>query len=245
MKKKTNTRPSTKKMPNRKKMGNLYLNVLKNTIQNPLRAFKNWGVYFTTKRQIVVVCAAFLFGIILAVFLPINASSQLETEKTVKKEAYWFDLHRKSQVELLYFGIPGDRTESKLIKAFQVKTGMEGRPTPLPQLYGRDYWVITKKYETTDIPETAPYFIELDVPHTEEYPFGPSPYLECGLNKDEQCNWELSGPFGLHGINGDLTRLDSTNPGSSGCIRHRDEDITYLYNLLDGEEEVRYYIQDV
>lgn len=205
---------------------------------------RKWGVHFTTKKQFATLCAAFLLGIILAVFIPDFATESNEVEENNTEKTYWFDLHRKSQVELLYFGLPGNRTESRLIKSFQVKTGMEGRPTPLPRLYGREYWVITKKYETRDIPETAPVFLELDVPHTDEYPFGPSPYLECGLDGGEQCNWELPGPFGLHGINGDLTRLDSINPGSSGCIRHRDEDITYLYNLLDLRKEVRYYVQD-
>lgn len=247
MKKKTTERKiaATKKKPARKKTGNLYLGFLKNTIQRPLRAFeKNWGVYFTIKGKIAVVCAAFLFGVFLAALLPSFSFQSKEVTSQRPEQKYWFDLHRKSQVELLYLGTPGDRTGSRLIKAFQVKVGMEGRPTPLPQLFGREYWLITKKYETPDIPETAPYFIELDVPHTEEYPFGPSPYLECGLEKNEQCNWELPGPFGLHGINGDLTRLDSTNLGSSGCIRHRDEDITYLYNLLDTNQEIRYYVQN-
>lgn len=236
------TIPPTKKKPARKKSGSFSFEFLKKIIQFP---FKKWGVYFTTKSQIAAVCAAFLLGIALAVFIPNRISQSQETKPAQSRDVYWFDLHRKSQIELLYKGSPGNRTESRLIKAFQVKTGMEGRPTPLPQVFGRDYWVITKKYETFDIPETAPYFIELNIPHTAEYPFGPSPYLECGENHDEQCNWELPGPFGLHGINGDSTRLDSTNPGSSGCIRHRDEDITYLYNLLDTDTEIRYYIQDI
>jgi len=29
-------------------------------------------------------------------------------------------------------------------------------------------------------------------------------------------------------------------------VRHRDEDITYIYNLLEPErEEIRYYVEDV
>ena len=68
------------------------------------------------------------------------------------------------------------------------------------------------------------------------------PYTEC----NGQCNWILPGAFGLHGVNGDLSRLSIENPGSSGCIRHSDEDITYLYNNLDPQkEEIRYYIEDI
>jgi hypothetical protein len=113
----------------------------------------------------------------------------------------------------------------------------------LPQLLGKKYWLITKKFDTRNNPETSPYFLELNVPAPAVAPYGPSPYTECN---GSQCNWQLPGPFGLHGINGDLTRLDSDNPGSSGCIRHTDEDITYLYNLLDPiKNEIRYYIKDI
>lgn len=165
---------------------------------------------------------------------------------TAEKSAsalYWMLLERKSNREYLYYGIPGDTKRSDLKKTFVVKTGILGeRPTPLPQLLGREYWLITKKYETTDYPETAPYFLELDIPVTDEEPFGPKPYLECG---GEQCNWILPGAFGLHGINGDPSRLADKNPGSSGCIRHKDEDIAYLYHLLGPERHpVRYYILD-
>ena len=155
---------------------------------------------------------------------------------------HWFLLHRKSNLEYLYFGEPGQEENSKLVKVFNVKTGIPGeRPTPLPQLLGQEYWIITGKFEVDD-PETAPYFLTLNVPMTEESPFGPEPYLEC----NGQCNWELPGAFGLHGNNGDPEKLAATNPGSSGCIRHSSEDITYLYNLLSPESsQVRYYIDDV
>ncbi len=156
---------------------------------------------------------------------------------------YWFMLHRKSQVEMLYYGEPGNTSNSSLIKTFYVKTGVPGKkPTPLPSLVGREYWLLVGKEEAFDNPETAPYFLTLDVPVGDEEPYGPSPYLEC----DGQCNWELPGYFGLHGVAGDPSKLSTENEGSSGCIRHTDEDITYLYNLLNPtKEEIRYYIQDI
>lgn len=151
-------------------------------------------------------------------------------------------LHRKSNIEYLYQGRPGGIKESQLIRKFTVKTGIPGqRPTPLPKLLGKEYWIITGKAESKENPETAPYFLTLNIPAPEEPPFGPAPYLEC----NGQCHWELPGEFGLHGINGDESRLSAEDPGSSGCIRHRDEDITYLFNLLDpNKEEIRYYIKD-
>ncbi len=122
-----------------------------------------------------------------------------------------------------------------------MKTGIPGeRPTPLPKILGREYWLITKKEVSSD-PETAPYFLTLNIPTVDHKPYGPTPYLEC----DGQCDWVRPGPFGLHGVGGDLTKLSSSDPGSSGCIRHRDEDITYLYNVLQPQEqEIRYYIED-
>jgi lipoprotein-anchoring transpeptidase ErfK/SrfK len=163
-------------------------------------------------------------------------SAQLE-------ESYWFILHRASNEEFLFLGVPGDQEKSKLVKMFQVKTGVPGKkPTPLPKLVGREYWVIKDKYDSSENPETAPYFLTLDIPVGETEPFGPEPYLEC----DGQCNWILPGAFGLHGINGDLSKISEENPGSSGCIRHSNEDITYLYNQLNpNEEEIRYYIEDI
>lgn len=184
----------------------------------------------------IIISLLFLVGI-LFVFLHISKPS------SVKETAsdYWFILHRKSQKEFLYKGVPGDREKSKRIKTFTVKTGRSGeRPTPLPQLVGRNYWVLTKK-ALSDNPETAPYFLTLDVPGWEKEPFGPVPYLEC----DGQCHWQLPGEFGLHGVNGDLSKLSAENVGSSGCIRHTDKDITYLYNLLEPEKrDIRYYVED-
>ncbi len=188
--------------------------------------------------QLIVVLALIAFGLVLAGVLKKDVQAP-----TILNKSHWLLLHRKSNVEYLYLGVPGDKKESKLIKTLTVKAGIPGeRPTPLPQLVGREYWKITGKVETKDDPETAPFFLILDVPHSEEYPFGPTPYLEC----DGQCDWILPGSFGLHGINGDPSRLATENPGSSGCIRHTDEDITYLYNLFNPEEdEIRYYIEDV
>lgn len=168
-------------------------------------------------------------------------SFQPKPEPTAKND-YWFVLHRKSQKEELLKGEPGNREKSIVVKTFTVKTGRPGeRPTPLPQLLGRDYWLITKKQPEPNNPETAPYFITLDVPAPSGAPYGPEPYLEC----NGQCDWVRPGDFGLHGIAGVPERLTKADPGSSGCIRHTDEDITYLYNLLDPEKgEIRYYIED-
>lgn len=189
---------------------------------------------------------------ILMVLLPllyfqINLRKEITVDSGVlsvqSEKSYWFKLHRKSNVEYLYFGEPGNINKSALVKEFKVKTGIPGeRPTPLPQLLGKEYWLITGEYETLDDPETAPYFLTLNVPVSEEAPFGPEPYLEC----NGQCNWELPGAFGLHGNNGDPEKLADSNFGSSGCIRHTVEDITYLYNLLDiSQGQIRYYIDDV
>lgn len=202
------------------------------------------GVYFTTNRLKLltfgfIVSIAFLAGMAVPRFNFNSSQKVLGVEQA--QEKYWFLLHRKSNVELLYRGIPGSASESALIKTFQVKTGEPGKkPTPLPQLVGKEYWVITKKYETFENLETAPYFLELNVPQSEVAPYGPEPYLEC----DGQCNWEIPGPFGLHGVNNDNSRLTYDNLGSSGCIRHTNEDITYLFNTINTEDEVRYYIED-
>jgi len=159
------------------------------------------------------------------------------------QSSYWLLLHRKSNVEFLYSGLHGQKDKSTLVKTFTVKTGVPGQsPTPLPNLLGKEYWIITNKESSEENPETAPYFLTLDVPATDDYPFGPTPYNECS----GECNWQIPGHFGLHGINGDEQKLSNEDPGSSGCIRHKDEDIAYLYNLIDPEkDEVRYYIEDI
>lgn len=201
-------------------------------------------MYFTTNyKKLLVLLFVFVLGIISTIAVNAMLSKKVDAPKEIPpKERYWFVLYRKSNIEQLFKGVPGDYQNSKLVKTFKVKTGMPGqRPTPLPQLMGEEYWVVTKKFKTKDIPETAPYFIELSVPVTDEYPYGPMPYEEC----NGQCDWVLPGPFGLHGVNGDNERLSDMNPGSSGCIRHTDEDIAYLYDIINPEEEVRYYIQDI
>lgn len=155
---------------------------------------------------------------------------------------YWLMLHRQSNREELLLGQPGDKKESHIVKTFKVKSGIPNqRPTPLPQLLGRDFWLIVDKFDSHDSTETAPYFLKLDIPYSDEFPYGPTPYSEC----NGQCNWVLPGAFGLHGVAGDDSRLSDQDPGSSGCIRHTDADITYLYNILDlSAGGVRYYIED-
>jgi len=172
----------------------------------------------------------------------IDPQTEAANNTTQTQEHYWFELQRKSNIENLYKGVPGDKSRSTHIRSFKVKTGIPGeRPTPLPQLIGREYWIITDKQAQPDNPETAPYFLTLDVPVSQEPPFGPQPYEEC----NGQCDWILPGAFGLHGTANNPSKLSDGDLGSSGCIRHSDEDITYLYNLLDPQhEEIRYYIID-
>jgi len=193
------------------------------------------------KKLIFLLIFVIVLGI-LSLFTKTNEENV--ANKFEIKNDYWLVLYRKSNKEFLYLGIPGDMKNSKLIKSFIVKTGIPGeRPTPLPKLVELDYWIITKKAESFENPETAPYFLSLNIPAPTGIPFGPEPYLECG---GIQCQWELPGEFGLHGVNGDESKLASENPGSSGCIRHKDSDITYLYNLLNPtKEEIRYYIEDI
>lgn len=185
-----------------------------------------------------------LIGLLIELFLSGIFSPKKESmSPTIKKSSYWLLLERKSNIEKLYRGVPGDIQNSTLTRSFQVKTGIPlKRPTPLPQKLGREYWLITSKQGTPDSKETAPYFLTLDVPFSDEAPYGPYPYDEC----NGQCNWHLPGSFGLHGVAGDYFRLSKEDPGSSGCIRHTDEDITYLYHLLTPEiEPVPYYIEDI
>jgi lipoprotein-anchoring transpeptidase ErfK/SrfK len=187
-----------------------------------------------------------LLAVLLFLLIGIAPFIHTPNQEVIAKEEvknHWLLLHRKSNIEYLYFGVPGERDKSELLKTFIVKTGIPGeRPTPLPQLLGRKYWLLTDKQEQKDNPETAPYFMTLNIPVSEDIPYGPTPYLEC----NGQCDWVLPGSFGLHGDAGDPTKLASDNPGSSGCIRHTTEDITYLYNRLDPQkEEIRYYILDI
>ncbi len=192
-------------------------------------------------KQLLLIGILFIVG--TAGFLYLRSHNVEKAEMTSTREKYWMVLHRKSNREELLYGVPGNRESSQLVREFKVKTGIPGeRPTPLPQLVGREYWNIIKKEPSPDNPETSPYFLTLDVPAPSEEPYGPSPYTECN---GEQCNWILPGAFGLHGTGGDSSKLSDENLGSSGCIRHLDEEITFLYQLLDPEKDpIRYYVED-
>ncbi len=199
-------------------------------------------IYTISMRYIILLILFFVSGFVLRrVF--VYTQNQHQYESKIEKNVYWMELHRKSEREYVYKGVPGDVKNSNLVRMMSVKVGESGkRPTPLPQLSGKKYWRIIDKLSSHDNPETAPYFLTLDIPSSDEWPYGPMPYEECS----GQCDWETMGYFGLHGVNGDLSRLSAENPGSSGCVRHRDDDITFLYKLLDpAHEEVRYYIQDI
>lgn len=192
---------------------------------------------------IILLATLFLFAKV-----PTKESSYVLSSKI--EPSYWFILHRKSNIEYLYSGVPGRINESKSIKTFKVKTGVRNQtPTPLPQILGREYWLIIDKQKENENPETAPYFLTLDIPASENWPFGPTPYLECSgppNGEARQCNWNLPGYFGLHGTGGNAGKLSDEDPGSSGCIRHADRDITYLYNLLDPKnDKIKYYIYDI
>ena len=150
-------------------------------------------------------------------FLNRNTTPEIKGLRT-DVQNYWFLLHRKSNKEELFFGVPGVKEKSKLVKTFKVKTGRPGeRPTPLPELVGREYWIITAKEPAFDNAETAPYFITLDVPAPEEPPYGPVPYLEC----DGQCDWDTYGAFGLHGVNQKYYGRYSGLPDASGSKKNK------------------------
>jgi len=197
------------------------------------------GSYSITSRQkIALIAGIFILAIVTLLFLN-QTHPQNSHIQTKKENQYWFVLYRKSNKELLYKGVPGNSHQSSLVRTFSIKSGIPGeRPTPLPTKLGRKYWIVIDKF-ASDNPETAPYFLKLDIPAPTDTPFGPSPYDEC----NGQCNWEVAGDFGLHGVNGDESKLSLQDKGSSGCIRHSDVDIAYLYDLLDPKkEEIRYYI---
>lgn len=196
------------------------------------------------------IIALLIISIISVLSLYLSSGSVKSEQVTAPEKSHWLMLHRKSSQEFLYYGISGDVNNSKIVRKFQVKPGVAGSsPTPLPSLLGREYWLIVKKESSIENPETAPYFLTLDIPSSGEWPYGPVPYEECGgpaTGEAKQCDWILPGYFGLHGVNGQISKLSAEDLGSSGCVRHSDEDITYLFNLLDPEkEEVRYYIEDI
>jgi len=166
---------------------------------------------------------------------------------TTNDQKYWFMLHRKSLKEMLYLGTPGDVSQSTLVKTFTVRTGHPSkRPTPLPQLAGEEYWEITSKGARSG--SVGPYFLVLNIPYQNAFG-GPLSYTECD---GQQCNWG-EGDFGLHGTGGDPTRVNNdgdlaiNDNWSSGCIRHIDSDIEYLYNTLSPTEAdpIRYYVEDI
>lgn len=173
-------------------------------------------------------------------------------------DAYWFLLERKSKKETLYQGKPGDRTNSRIIRSFQINPGWPGQtPTPISTKLGIPYWIITTyKTNTADEQKSklGPYFLSLNIPYNDpgnNCPIngvnkncqGPTPYLECPDRANNQCYWPVPGEFGLHGVGNSISRL--TDEGSNGCIRHSNDDITYLYNLLSKyNREIRYYTVD-
>lgn len=191
---------------------------------------------------ILLFALIFIIGIISIIPKQVNLSKR-ENKEITKENNYWLFLHRKSNKEYLYQGVPGDLSKSELIKLFTVKTGIPNEaPTPLPKILGKKYWRIIDKEMEPDSQNVGPHFLTLDIPSDGEYPFGPTPYEEC----IGQCNWLIPGYFGLHGVGGDLSKLSANDPGSLGCVRHKDEDITYLYNVINPkEQEVRYYIEDI
>lgn len=178
-----------------------------------------------------------------------GANAQISTPDESK---YWLLLHRASKKEELWQGIPGDKNNSKRKEVFDVNPGIPGeRPTPLPSKLGKEYFTIKTKRETypeeKNKLEMGNYFLIFDIGLSKEElqkdPFGPSPYNECGADKNSQCNWETPGDFGMHGISGVETKL--TDAGSSGCVRHSDSNMDDLYLLLkDVDYEIRYYIED-
>lgn len=186
----------------------------------------------------------FIFGVALGAGVVYFIKDKAEIPvASAERESYWLLLHRKSNKEFLYYGVPAEHAKSRLIREFTVKTGTPGqKPTPLPELLGRKYFRLIAKMDSSSDPNTSPYFLTLDIPVTDLEPFGPADYPEC----EDGCNWELPGYFGLHGVGGDNSKLSNEDPGSSGCIRHSDEDISFLYNILEpNREEIRYYIKDI
>ncbi|MBI3984535.1 MAG: L,D-transpeptidase [Candidatus Levybacteria bacterium] len=194
------------------------------------------------RKKIIILVTLFIALAIFSFLTTLFVQKPVQSEIKEIAKHHWFLLHRKSNIEYLYYGTFGDANNSQLLKTFQVKVGQILSPTPLPQLLGRGYWLLIKKESSSENLDTAPYFLTLDVPSNGEWPYGPTPYLEC----NGQCDWQMPGYFGLHGINGNLDKLSSEDVGSLGCVRHKDEDITYLYNTLHPEtEEIRYYIVDI
>jgi hypothetical protein len=126
-----------------------------------------------------------------------------------------------------------------------VNPGVDGKsPTPRPDLLGKSYWIITKKEQNQGdaINLMGPDFLVLNIEYQNEFN-GPLGYNECGPSRNGQCFWPTPGEFGLHGTGNTPSRL--TDSGSSGCVRHSNDSITSIYNLLKNESgEIRYYISE-
>lgn len=195
--------------------------------------------YLTTANYIIA--TAILFLITGPAVFPVRPV-MLSGGDIGPETSYWFRLNRRENIETLNYGPNNLPQLSLMVWFFRVKTGVPGqKPTPLPQKTGRPFWLVIDKYQTRDNPETAPFFLVLDVPGTETSPFGPRPYRECA----GQCNWKIPGYFGLHGVAGVESRLTIPEPGSSGCVRHRDFDISFLYHVLDPRRNpIPYFIPE-
>lgn len=178
---------------------------------------------------------------------PVASTTTSSTDQNAR--GYWFQLHRsragKQPTEDLYHGVYGDALNSDHVMTSTVNPGIDGKsPTPRPDLLGKSYWVITKKEQNQGdaINLMGPDFLVLNIDYQNQYN-GPLGYNECGPSRNEQCFWPTPGEFGLHGTGDTSSRL--TDSGSSGCIRHSNDAITSIYNLLKNESgEIRYYISE-
>lgn len=181
-----------------------------------------------------------------------DSSLSPPTPTQTPTDNYWFLLDRLNKKEYLFQGPVGVRDRKYLVREFTVLPGLSGQtPTPVPSKVTptREYWTFnsaTLKSPVGDISNGGqPGFLKLDIPYDNSLG-GPVPYLECGPSGTSQCNWNTPGAFGLHGVD---NNHPLTDPGSSGCIRHNNTDIQYLYNLLsnvvnNNPNTIRYYIED-
>ncbi len=174
---------------------------------------------------------------------------------------YWFLLNRQKRYEILYKGTPEKITQSQVVKISTINPGSPGdEPTPIPQKLGKKFWSLTGEVrlhpqdsDPTGYEKFGPYFIVLDVPFKNQPDpscnnngttdcYGPVPYKECGPSLDQQCNWHTPGEFAIHGND----KLDP--PGSAGCVRHSNTDITEIYDTLNNAKAInsntRYYAID-
>src|SRR5688572_20408967 len=114
-------------------------------------------------KKVLTLFTILIFLITLLIFQLLAQGNSKGVLSVKQKYSYWLMLHRKSNVEFLYFGPSGEKSSSQLVKIFKVKSGIPNlKPTPLPKFLGRKYWLITAKSETFDS-QTAPYFLTLDI----------------------------------------------------------------------------------